>query len=406
MRVMILGGYGAFGSRISQRLAFDATLEVIIAGRSQAKADALRSQILTTRPYARVVTYSIALHDEKQLTIALQQLRPALVINTLGPFQGQNYMLAAAVIRQGIHYLDLADARDYVCGFNQLDTLAKQHKVLAVTGVSTVPGLSTAVLEHFIPQFSSLQSVDIGISPGNRAPRGLATIRSVLSYCGKSFLRLTQRNWQPVYGWQGLQRHRYPAPVGSRWLSDCDVPDHVLIPQRFPQLRNLRFRAGLELSILHLPIWLMSWLTRWSLIRDWSHYARVLQRMSLWFYRFGSDAGAMHVTMHGLDQQQAEQSITWHMLACHGDGPQIPCTAAIILAKKLAQQGPIQSGAMPCQGLFTLKEFMDELRDYSITQHISLTQHQCALSAARTNTSTMPRTKPTTISVASSSAKL
>jgi hypothetical protein len=49
-----------------------------------------------------------------------------------------------------------------------------------------------------------------------------------------------------------------------------------------------------------------------------------------------------------------------------GDGPQIPATPAVVLARKLADGGLSARGAMPCMGLFTLEEALFALDDFAI----------------------------------------
>ena len=83
----------------------------------------------------------------------LEILKPLVVINTCGPFQNADYGIARACIASGVHYIDLADGRDFVTGITQLDADAKEHNVAVISGASTVPALSAAVIEHFLPNF-------------------------------------------------------------------------------------------------------------------------------------------------------------------------------------------------------------------------------------------------------------
>jgi len=53
-------------------------------------------------------------------------------------------------------------------------------------------------------------------------------------------------------------------------------------------------------------------------------------------------------------------------VAKEGDGPQIPCVPAILLAKTLAEGGSILPGAQPCLGLVGLQEYLNELKRFSI----------------------------------------
>lgn len=364
-RVLVLGGYGTFGERISTELAADPQLHVVIAGRNAIRAAQLAQQLATRIPRSAVVGIGCDI-DGADFATQLTQLNVSAVINTCGPFQGRDYRVAEACIGAGVHYVDLADARGYVCGFHALDKLAKRHNVLAVTGASTVPALSSAVIDAYSADFKQLLTIDYGISPGNRTPRGVATVSAILSYCGKRFAQWRAGRWTDAIGWQGLVRRRYPKPMGSRWLSYCDIPDLALFPHRYPGVRDVVFRAGVELTLLHLGTWLLSALTRVGMVKNWSAHAHALKRISEWFQSFGSDVGGMHVTLTGIDARDKTIRRTWYLLAYDGDGPQVPCTPAVILIKKLARGQLPQRGAMPCMGLLSLDELVRAMKHFAI----------------------------------------
>ena len=366
-RILVLGGYGTFGTRISRELAKDKGIHVIISGRDRVRAEGLARSIRRDTPESEVQAVTCDI-DDPSFPQELRTLRANAVVNTCGPFQQRDYRAAEACIRAGIHYIDLADARDYVTGFTTLDALAQQQAVVAITGASTVPALAAAVIDELVIGLTPL-SIDYGINPGNQTPRGLATVRAILSYCGKPFLQWRNGRWVEVHGWQGLRRHRYPAPMGKRWLGYCNVPDLSLFPQRYPSVRDVVFRAGLELSLLHLGTWALSWLARWGIVNDWSRHAPALLRASEWFLRAGSHIGGMHVTVTGTDAKQRLVRRTWYLVAENGNGPQVPCTPSVVLIKKLARGELIQRGAMPAVGLATLAEFVTALEDYSMNIH-------------------------------------
>lgn len=365
--VLLLGAYGLFGTRIARRLACEPGWRLLLAGRDRSRAQALAERCGASPGCAAELVPVAVDIGGAEFSALLQQERPSLVIHCAGPFQGQDHAVARACLDAGAHYVDLADGRDYVLGFAPaLDALARKRGLLAVTGASTVPGLSAAVIDQLRGRFAQLQGIDIGISPGNRTERGLATVAAILSYVGRALPWREHGRTVAVHGWQRLKRQRYAAPVGARWLAACDVPDLALFEPRYGPLRELRFRAGLELKSLHFGLWLLSWLVRAGLVRDLSRHAPLLKRMSEWFAMAGSDHGAMHVSLHGIDAAGDTAKLCWEIVARDGDGPEIPATAAVVIARKLAAGTIAVRGAQPCLDLFTWQECMDSLATFAI----------------------------------------
>lgn len=357
-KVLILGGYGNFGKRIAVSLARKGTA-VIIAGRSRQKAETLAA----TLPGQPVEIAE--LDADLDLAEALSRLKPKVVINTCGPFQSRDYRIAEACIALGIHYLDLADARDFVTGIVSLDAAAQRASVAVISGASTVPCLSSAVVEHFLPQFSALDSIIFGIAPGQKAERGLATTEAILSYVGK---RMRPCAGEPVrYGWQGLYRQAFPL-IGSRWMANCDVPDLDLFPPRYG-LKAIRFSAGLENPLIHLGLWCLSWLVRLGLPLNLPRHAGFLLKAAAWFDRFGTADGGMFVTLNGVGHDGRLLKKSWFIIAKNGDGPHIPAVPAILLAERLVQGTFGSSGASTCAGLVSLEDYLRELSSLHVTTH-------------------------------------
>lgn len=363
MRILVLGGYGLFGSRISRTLAGDAGLSVIVAGRDRKRADALIASF--DAPLARVEAAAIDT-SAQDFGARLAALRPDVVIDTAGPFQARDYRVAETVLSVGAHCIDLADGRDYVRGIAALDATAQRAGRRAISGASSVPALHAAAIDAHLHRFSRLDRVETAIAPGNRTPRGWATTLSILGYVGRPFTILRDGRPHTAHGWQSLRRLRVPG-VSARWVARCEVPDADLLPARYPGLRTLDFRAGLELRRMHFGLWLASWAVRLRLLPSLVPLAKPLFAMSEWWQESGSDTGFMQVSMHGLDHDRAPLRLDWTLVARSGDGPQIPATPAVVLARKLARGELPGSGARPCLGLFTLEECMAALGGFAIT---------------------------------------
>lgn len=363
-RILIIGGYGVFGQRISERLARMPDIELIIAGRRLEGAEAFLTTLQNAK--CKITAKELDIHNLRRDDLSDMGL--FAVINACGPYHEQDYTLAEICIALGVHYIDLSDNRAHVTGIRTLQDKAAQANVLVVSGASTVPALSSAVIDYFQNDFASLHSVDYGVTPGNQTDRGVGTVAAILRYVGKPFQTMLSGNYKTVYGWQDLHRTHYPV-IGKRWMSNCDIPDLDLFRDRYPTLKTIRFYAGLQLSLLHVGLWFLSWPSRWGCVKNLDQYAALMRKISLWFYNFGSDAGGMHVIISGKDKAGKAMTKAWYVIAKGGDGPYIPATPSVVLIKKLLDGSLNQFGAVPCEGLFTLDEFMNEIADLHIQQY-------------------------------------
>ncbi len=370
-RVLVLGGYGNFGKRIAERLGqAHEDLQVIVAGRSRERASALCAQLQPgAAPGSRYLPARLDI-DAPNFGDELAALAPDILIHTSGPFQGQDYRVPTACIQAGTHYIDLADDRRYVCDIRTLDAQAAARGVLLVSGASSVPGLSSTVIDHFRHEFAELASIDLAIAPGNRAEVGEATLEGILSYIGRPFATLYQGRWIARHGWMSPRRLDFGGSVGRRWLANVDIPDLELFAQRYPGVRSVSFQAGLELPWLHHIMLAMAALVRWRLVRSWSGWAARLLRARRPFTALGTDIGAMRVALGGRDPQGERSQRVWTLYAEHGVGPYIPTLSAIILAGKLLRGELAVRGAMPCLGLYSLAEFDAEASRLGIYQRV------------------------------------
>jgi Saccharopine dehydrogenase NADP binding domain len=314
---------------------------------------------------ARAAVSSTSLDATTVTAAALTALGAGIVINASGPFQGQDYGLARACIEARCHYIDLADARAFVTGFAALDAPARTASVTLVSGASTVPGLSTAVIAAYRDAFEPLEAIEIAVSPGNSFDPGIATMTSVLGYVGHPIRMQIGGAGRTVYGWQGTRRTTI-AGVGPRLVGYADVPDLDLFMARDPKLRTVTMRAGVEVPLFHAGIWAASWLVRAGLAGGLPQWSAALLRAKRAMPFLGSDRGGMRVDLTGR-AGGGRRHIAWHLAAGSGHGPYIPAIASVILARKLAAGQALPAGAMACVDLFTLAEFSAEVADLDIT---------------------------------------
>lgn len=360
-RILLVGGYGNFGTFIANRLAHEPEIGLIIAGRSSSKARALAESLNVD--WAQI---DISAGFEHRMN----ELQPDIVIHTSGPFQEQGYEVAEACVRNGVHYIDLADGRDFVANITRLDPAAKASGVLVVSGASTVPGLTSAILENYADEFETLDAIDFGITTAQKTNRGLATVKAILGYAGNPFSTMVDGKMRDVYGWQDLRWRKF-RDLGWRPLANCDVPDLGLFPKYFPALKTIRFRAGLELPPLHYGLWALTWFTRIGLVPNLRPAAPLLLRLSNLFDIFGSNDSGFYMEMIGRTKDARPKKIVFDLTARAGDGLMIPSIPAIVLAIGLAKKTIVHRGAMPCVGVVGLDDILAELGRLRITWHVS-----------------------------------
>ena len=356
MRTVVIGGYGNFGARICRALSTDPDIQVLAAGRTPDPA----------RLHRQIQAVRLDLNSS-DFAADLKMLSPALVIHCAGPYQGQDYRVAKAAAAVGAHYLDLADGRAFVEGFSEeICSLARDSGLLMISGTSTVPALSSAVVDELITRFRQIEEIKMYIAPGQRAPRGVATIAGVLSYAGKPLKWMRDGQWRDAWGWQELVRVDF-AGLGVRWAAACDIPDLALFPVRYSGVRTVEFRAALELGIQHLALWSVAALRRSGIPLPIEHAAPLLNRVASLLDYFGSERGGMLVSLAGISSDGSKIHVDWHLTADANHGPEIPCMAAILLARKLARGQIAARGAFACMGFLKLAEFETEFARWCIS---------------------------------------
>ena len=360
MNVLVLGGYGNFGTRICKALAGHPQIHLLIAGRNASKAQALADTVGHH-------TQGVALdHEAPDLAQQLRALDVGLVIHTAGPFQAQAYGVAQAAAQAGCHYIDLADGRRFVCDFP-----AAMHGAFssagrtAVTGASTVPALSSAVVDALCSGWRSIDTIDICIAPAQRAPRGEATLAAVLSYCGVPIPVWENGRWQTRLGWAD------PTPVSFQRLRPrrgavCDIPDLELFPSHYQVTQRVSFRAALEVGLAQSAFSVLARLRQWGWLQQPEKLAALMHRGGGLFDALGTPLGGMVVRVSGLDAQAQPRRRAWHIAADHDHGPEIPCMAAILLARLLAEGQHMPSGAWTSTGLLPLNAFAPEFAKWGM----------------------------------------
>lgn len=168
-----------FGGKLAAALLRKNLFDFIVAGRSIEKAEVF-CRIHGGRP----VHLDSSAGDFQN---SLAKLSPFVIVDAAGPFQsyqGGDYRVAEAALKAGSHYLDLSDDAEFTRGIDCLDESAKKRDLVLLSGVSSVPALSSTAVEALRPAFSRIDLIETTLLPGNKAPRGLSVIQAILAQAG------------------------------------------------------------------------------------------------------------------------------------------------------------------------------------------------------------------------------
>lgn len=358
IRVMVVGGYGNFGSIVCRHLAGAPGVELVVTGRSAEKL--LRKVDALQRDSGVLCQSWCGDAMSAEFAAVVRAMDVQLVVHTAGPFQGQSYAVAESCINAGVNYCDLSDCRTFVNGIHVLDAQAKQAGVAILSGCSSVPTLSSAIIDHYRHRFTRIDSIEHGISSSAKMP-GLSTVEGVLAYAGKPIRQLKNGQVHEVLGWQDLTLRKMPH-LGTRLLANVDVPDMDIFASRYGA-KTLVFKAGAGLKLGGVANYLLAQAMRAGWVRDHSVWAARLHRLGTRFERFGDGQSAMYIDVQGVGADGKALSLAVQLTATEEKGPEIPSCAAVALTNKMASGYLPAPGARPCVGEITVDEYMAAINE-------------------------------------------
>lgn len=344
MRVLLLGGTGVFGSRLARLLVRDGH-GVTIGARNLAAAQALAGELCCAAV-------------QMDRTGDLQALAGhEVIVDAAGPFHAYGddpYRLARAAIAAGLHYLDLSDNSAFCAGIIALDAEASAAGLCVISGLSTVPALSSAAVRALAGD-AVPRMIDTAILPGNHSPRGLSVMTSILTQAGQPMQVWRGGTWTRARGWSDPQHYRLPGGlVRQAW--QIEVPDLALFPGHFGA-DTVVFRAGLELGVMRYGLAAFAALRHALPIPVNRPVVRAFKLVADLLAPLGSGRGGMSV-MVIVDQERR----WWRLMAEHDDGPFIPAVAA----RALLRRADLPVGARPALEAITLSEAEAAMADLRV----------------------------------------
>lgn len=356
--VLILGGYGTFGARLARLLCGERRVKLLIAGRHIEKA----RQFCAALPGAAGRT-ALRFDRDADVLAQLRAIEASLVVDASGPFQAYGespYRVVEACLQCGIPYVDLADGSGFVRGITRFDDDAQARGIFALSGASTFPVLTAAVVRTLVRDLASVERIVGGVAPSPYAGVGLNVMRAIASYAGRPIRLRRGKRTQRAYALTETQTYVI-APPGRLPLrpiefSLVDVPDLEMLADLWPEIDSVWMGAGPLPAILHRILRGLAWLVRLRILPSLSPLAPAMHWVSHGLH-WGEHRGGMFVEVSGVGAEGRMATRSWHLLAEADDGPLIPSMAAAAVVRRCISGRPPAAGARAA-----LRDF--EIEDY------------------------------------------
>lgn len=354
MKVLVIGGSGAFGARLCDLLARDG-VDVTIASRSKPDARALAG-------------FAHRVFDRNGPCLGFEAFD--VIVDAAGPFHAYGddpYRVAKAALAAGAHYFDLSDNADFCQGISVLDGAAQAAGLCVYSGMSSVPAVSSTAVTALCDGATPLM-IQSAILPGNKAPRGRSVVESILAQTGRAYIEKQGGQDIEVRSWSDPRSYDLGGYCRQGWR--IEVPDQRLFPDHF-NCPTVTFRAGLELWLMRYGLAGFSFIrSRLGFeVRQWMVSVMMLGAKAL--APFGSDRGGMIVQVI-LPQGTGFIQKTWLMRAENGDGPYTP---AIAVRAACRDMSGLPVGAGPALSLISLTKIEECFSDLAIETEVRTAQH-------------------------------
>lgn len=344
MRVLVVGGTGGFGLQICRNLIEDGHA-VTAAGRDDDKG----------RGAERILPGLRFLRMDRDCMLAADIEEYDIIVDAAGPFQDQPARLALACIAAGRHYVDISDSREFCRRMVDLDRKARQSGSTIVTGASSTPALSDAVVRELASGMGAVTSADIAISASNRAAFGRSVLLSMLSSAGRVFSRSDGTSGISMTGPRRLVIERDDEAIIDRTVLEVETPDQ----DHLSYTPHVRFHAGGEMRLHNLAMQAIAFMVKRGLVPDGTVFLSLANLARSLTGRRGSGLSAMEVSITGdLGDQNIRRR--WTLIARNDMGPLIPALVVPLVVKRISE-GRLPSGAMAATGFLCSKEILSRM---------------------------------------------
>lgn len=227
--IVVLGGYGPVGRRLSRLLCQSTHNPVIVAGRRMEAAAQLAGALASEHPQARIsARYADA--DIPATVTAVAAGCRILVIAC--PLADRARKLAAACLAVGCDYLDMGGASGAVEAVQGLQQEAARVGRLLVVQAGFCPGLPAVLIRRMCDQLEGCRAIHVGVSISLKKGTPPEQIYGLADAAAESRpLLFRDGKWRCVNRAAERRQFDYGPAIGTRTSLLFDLPELHDLPE-------------------------------------------------------------------------------------------------------------------------------------------------------------------------------
>jgi saccharopine dehydrogenase-like NADP-dependent oxidoreductase len=239
VRVLALGGSGAFGAQAARLLAADRRVtEVVIGCRDVARGEAVAATL-----HGKGSVERVDIEDGRL---------PAcdVVMSAAGPAYRYARRAVAAAVAAGRPYVDLCDDAAAATAAFELDEAARAAGVTAVLGLGCSPGVTNLTAARAARVLDEVEAVHVlhgGTAEASLG--GVANLMHMLDLIDGDVPVVENGELTTARGFAELEPHDFGPPLGVVRTGLIAHPEPVMFARSFPGLRSASVRLGLAPEI-------------------------------------------------------------------------------------------------------------------------------------------------------------
>jgi NAD(P)-dependent dehydrogenase (short-subunit alcohol dehydrogenase family) len=331
--ILLLGGYGITGRMIARLLLEHSGVRLVLAGRSQAKAEGAAAELNRLFPGERVSGTAADASDPASLKKALVGADFLLAASSTSQYVRQ---VAGAALEAGADYLDIQYSTKKVAVLKSMQAEIEKAGLCFITDGGFHPGLPAALVRYAAGCFDTLEKANVGSVikiDWNTLPITDATIDELVEeFNDFQMLVFKDGRWKKasITSTRDFKSMDFGAPFGRQSGAPMFLEELRSLPESYPSLKETGFYVGSFnwfVDWVILPIGMLA-------LKLWPKGAvRPVGKLMLWGLKAFSRPPYGTLLKLEAEGLQAGQRRTLALTLCHPDGymfTAIPAAACLL----------------------------------------------------------------------------